>query len=107
MNKQPSMGLKDKTPEGQHHGIEEIILKDNYYYVGVGDIRDERRSGRDARTVWTGKRKVSRGSGGGGPYQRLSHQTELVGVPLVSAHKNISLRTSTNGMDPRFEVVEY
>ena len=47
MNKQPSIPLKDKTPEGQHHGIEEIILKDNYYYVGVGDIGDERHSGRD------------------------------------------------------------
>jgi hypothetical protein len=46
--------LKDNLSEGQHHGIEEIILK-------VGDIGEERRSGRDARTVWAGKRKVSGG----------------------------------------------
>jgi len=44
--------LKDNLSEGQHHGIEEIILK-------MGDIGEERRLGRDARTVWAGKRKVS------------------------------------------------
>jgi hypothetical protein len=52
--------LKDNLGEGQHQGVEEIILK-------VGDIGEESRSGRDARTVWAGKRKVSGGSGGGGP----------------------------------------
>ena len=41
---------------------------------------------RDARILWAGKRKVSRGSGGGGPHPHLSHRTELVGVPLVSAN---------------------
>jgi hypothetical protein len=51
--------LKDNLSEGQHHGIEEIILKDNYHYIEVGDIGEERRSGRDAQTVWAGKRKVS------------------------------------------------
>jgi hypothetical protein len=41
------VAVKDKTYEGQHHGIEEIILKYNCYYVGVGDIGKERRLGRD------------------------------------------------------------
>jgi hypothetical protein len=67
--------MKDKTSEGQHHGIEKITLKGNCYYVGVGDIGEERCSGRDARTVWVEKQKVSGGSGGGGPHQRLSHRT--------------------------------
>ena len=70
--------MKDNLSEGQHHGIEEIILK-------VGDIGEERRSGRDARTVWARKRKVSGGNGGGGPHQRMSCRTELIGVLLVSA----------------------
>jgi hypothetical protein len=71
--------MKDKNSERQHHGIKEIILRGDYYYyyVGVGDIREEGRSGRDARTVWTGKRKVSGGSGDGGPHQRLSCGTHV------------------------------
>ena len=47
MDKRPSIPVKDKTYEGQHHDIEEIILKGNWYYVGVGDIGEERRLGRD------------------------------------------------------------
>ena len=44
MNKQPSIPVIDNrhddkpSLEGQHHDIEEITIKDNYYYVGVGDI---------------------------------------------------------------------
>ena len=41
--------MHDKTYEGQHHGIKEIILKGNCYYVGVGNIGVERRLGRDVR----------------------------------------------------------
>ena len=96
MNKRPSIPVIDNrhddkpSLEGQHHDIEEITIKDNYYYVGVGDIGEERRLGRDAWTVWAGKRKVSGGNGGGGPHQRLSRRTELVGVPLVSAYYRCS-----------------
>ena len=71
MNKRPPIPVKVNMHEGQHHGIAEIILERNYYYVGVGDTGEERRSGRDARTVWARKRKVSRGSGGGGPHPRM------------------------------------
>ena len=44
--------VKNKNDEGQSQwrttpGIEEIILKGNCYYVGVGDIGEEGRSGRD------------------------------------------------------------
>ena len=77
--------MKEKTSEGQHHGIEKNILKGNCYYVEVGYIGEERHSRRDARTMWTGKRKFSGGVWCGGPHPRLSHRIELVGVPLVSA----------------------
>ena len=51
-------------------------------------------SGSVARTAWVGTRKVSGGRGGGGPHQRLSRRTELVGVPLASAAREEGGRNS-------------
>ena len=38
--------MKDNHSEGQHHGIEEILLKGNCYSIEVADIKEERRLGR-------------------------------------------------------------
>ena len=81
--------LKDNRSEGQHHGIEEILLKGNCYFIEVADIKEERHLGRNV-----GQRCPNRvdrdakslgGRGSGGPHQRLSRRTELAGVPLASA----------------------
>ena len=39
--------LKDNRSEGQHHGIEEILLKGNCYFIEVADTKEERHLGRD------------------------------------------------------------
>ena len=39
--------MKDNRSEGQHHGIKEILLNCNCYFVEVGGIKEERCLRRD------------------------------------------------------------
>ena len=81
--------MKDNRSEGQHHDIEEILLKGNCYFIEVADIKEERHLERDVGQRYLNhvgrNAKSFGGRGGGGPHQRLSRWTELVGVPLASA----------------------
>ena len=103
MNKQPSIPVKENMHKGQNRTMKDSRSKGQDFWRTTpwywrnytkrqlllcwsgGDIREERRLGRDARTCGQGSEKFLGGNDGGGANYCLSRRTKLVGVSLVSA----------------------
>lgn len=94
--------MKDNRGEGQHHGIKELLLNCNCYFVEVGGIREKRHLRRDVgqrasgsldRATWAVKQTFSEDIYSGGLHTRLSRQTKLFGISLAFAVHMCQLTT--------------